>query len=504
MNRKLFLPFLLGVSCIVAASRPISAVEPTTKKDDVLKEGLKLWRKSGAINNGAACATCHSPDGIELAEYGFDDANIKRRAEPHLGEADAGKLVDYIHALRQKLGVTKLRDPNQDRPLQPGGEVLPGKSAAERDLAFGQELQPLLPTLFGPRIETIEQAQKAEQEVLKLDPVNLKIGIPLNRLSEDYFHGTEHSSIAQWLPEVPPAIPAENLDKWYAAEDAYLANPTPQALANLIQLHRQYFSTARSLGLAAMSAFKFRALLVLQDRMRRQREGEPVAESQDVLATNTFNAVWEVGETARDFKGKGLMLMGMQPDEQLKKLIGPPLEEQLGAMRAGWFWAGWLSDQGLFRTSIDIKTRLGMWFSQSMSQDGPYPMHDVYAATRQQAVLSNIPEAWTASEASIRRRIWDYAGLRSFGEYFTDIPKTEPNKSLYLTFITNCFRMNLLLFKEDLKKSCTVWIRKSAEGNAQQLAEFVEQQDPDDRANIAALAADINKLADTAKEVRPN
>lgn len=504
MKRKLLLPFLLGSCCIVAASRPASPVEPAPKRDDVLKEGLKLFRTPGAINNGAACATCHSPDGIELAEYGFDDANIKRRAEPHLGEADADKIVAYIHALRQKLGITKLRDPNNDRPLQPGGEVLPGKTAEERDLAFAQELQPLLPTLFGPRIETIEQAQRAEQEVLKLDPVNLKVGIPLNRLSEDYFHGKEHSSIAQWLPEVPPAVPAEDLDKWYAAEDAYLANPTPVALAGLIELHRRYVSTARSLGLAAMSAFKFRAMLVLQDRMRRHIEGLPGAESQDVLATNNFNGIWEVGETARDFKGKGLMLMGMQPDEQLKKLIGPPLEEQLGQMRAGWFWAGWLSDQGLFRTSLDIKTRLGMWFSQSMSQDGPYPIHDVYAATRQQAVLSNVPEAWTQMEASERRRIWDYAGLRSFGEYFTDIPKAEPNKSLYLKFITNCFRMNLLLFREDLRKTGSVWIRKSAESNAQQLADFIEQQDDADKASVTQLIADIVKLADAAQERRPN
>ncbi len=417
-----------------------------------------------------------------------------------MGEADAEKIVAYVHALRQKLGITKLRDPNEDRPLQPGGEVLPGATAADRDLAFGQELQPLLPTLFGPRIETLEQAQKAEQEVLKLDPVNLKVGIPLNRLSEDYFHGKEHSSIAQWLPEVPPAIPAENLDKWYQAEDAYLANPTPEALANLIQLHRQYFSTARSLGLAAMSAFKFRAMLVLQDRMRRHTEGVPGAESQDMLATNNFNAVWEVGETARDFKGKGLMLMGMQPDEQLKKLIGPPLEQQLGEMRAGWFWAGWLSDQGLFRTSNDVKTRLGMWFSQSMSQDGPYPIHDVYAATRQQAVLSNIADAWTQNESVERHRIWDYAGLRSFGEYFTDIPKDEPNKSLYLKFTTNCFRMNLLLERQELKQTNVVWIRRNTESNAKQLADFVEQEDPNDKASVDQVLAEIDKLADAAKE----
>ncbi|HEY3780725.1 MAG TPA: hypothetical protein VGL56_06565 [Fimbriimonadaceae bacterium] len=503
MKRKLIFPLVLGSCCIVAASRPSPTPKTPTKQEEALTEGLKLFRKPGAIQNGAACATCHSPDGIELAEYNFDDANIKRRAEPHLGEENADKIVAYVHALRQKLGITHPRDPIEDRPLQPGGSVLPGKTAEERDLAFGQELQPLLPTLFGPRIETLEQAKKAEQQVLSLDPTNLRVGIPFNRLSEDFFHGKEHSSIAQWLPEEPPAIPAENLDKWYAAEDAYLANPTPEGVAGLIQLHRQSMSTARSLGLNAMSAFKFRAMLVLQDRIRRHTETAPGPESQDVLATNTFNSIWEVGETARDFKGKGLMLMGMQPDEQLKKLIGPPLEEQLSQMRAGWFWAGWLSDQGLFRTSIDNKTRLGLWFSQSMSQDGPYPIHDVFAATRQQAVLSNIPEAWTDEDRKNRHRIWDYAGLRSFGEYFTDIPKTEPNKSLYLRFVTNCFRMSLLLMREDIRKSGTVWIRKSAEGNAQQLAQFVEQQDLADKTATEALMADIVKLAAAAKEIRP-
>jgi hypothetical protein len=500
MTGRQILPLLLGLCAIVAASRPAPPTPLNAKTNETLQEGLRLWRKPGAIQNGAACATCHSPDGIELAIYNFDDSNIKRRALPHLGDPDADRIVAYIHALREKLGFTKLRDPNEDRPLQPGGHVLPGATAADRDLAFGNELAPLLPHLFQGRIESLADAQAAEKEVLKLDPVNLKIGIPLNRLSEDYVHGAEHSSIAQWLPEVPPSVNAADLEKWYAAEDAYLANPSSSALAGLIKMHRDSVNTARSLGLASMSAFKFRALLVLQDRMRRHLEDTGGPESADVLATNTFNSIWEVGETARDFKGKGLMLMGMAPDEQLKKLVGPPLEDQLGQMRAGWFWAGWLSDQGLFRTSLDLKTRLGLWFSQSMSQDGPYPIHDVYAATRQQAVLSNVPDAWTETEGASRHRIWDYAGLRSFGEYFTDMPKTEPNRSLYVRFATNCFRMNLQLLRQDLKETNTVWIRRNTKANANQLAQFIEQQDPSDKATVDGVVADIERLADEAKE----
>jgi len=462
---------------------------------------LAVWRKPGAIEGHAACATCHSPDGIELAAYNFDDADIKRRALAHISGEDADTVVAYIHALRAKYGFTRLRDPFKDRPLQPGGEVLPGDTPAQRDTAFGRELRSKLPLLFNGRIETVAQASAAERQLLNLNPVSLRIGIPLNRLSEDVAHGKEHSSIAQWLPETPPAVPDQDTQTWYAACDRYLANPTDETLHDLLTLHERLVNTNRMLGLDELSVFQYRALLVLQDRMRRGTEAKPQEVTPDVLAYGHFNPIWEVGEVARNYMTQGPQAVGMSSKVESEKLAGPSLSDQMSRLRASWFWCGWLSDQGLFRTSEDDKTRLGMWFSQSLSQDGPYPFHDVYANARRQAVVSNNPDSWGESPER-KRRIWDFAGLRSFAAYQRDMPTDSEARKLFVTLTCNCFRMSLLLYQAELKRTHAVWVRRNSEGSIRQLAAFIEAQDPADKPSAEKLQADLDQLCDSADERR--
>jgi hypothetical protein len=383
--------------------------------------------------------------------------------------------------------------------LQPGGEVLPGASAQERDFAFGKELSQRLPLLFGGRIETVEQASAAQAQLLALDPVNLKVGIPFIRLAEDVVHGTEHSSIAQWLPEDAPTIPEAELAGWYQAEDAYLAKPGPATLHDLLTLHQRLVNTNRMLGLGALSASKFRALLVLQDRMRVGAEARPAMLTSDVAAFGHFNPIWEAGEVTRDFMSDSAPGIGMDATMQAQKLVGPSFSDQMHQMRASWFWAGWLSDQGMFRTSYGDKTRLGMWFSESLSKDGPYPFHDVYANARRQAVVSNNPASW--GETPDRKRlIWDFAGLRSFAEYQTDMPTEPAARHLYIRFTTNCFRMSLFLYRAELQKTHVVWVRKSAEANVRQLISFIEAQDPEDRSNAERLRQELFSLADQATD----
>src|SRR5476651_2625096 len=99
----------------MAGGKPPNPSVDSISQQAILQQGLKLWRKPGAIQGGAACASCHSPDGIEIAAYDFDDQDLVRRAEPHLGKEDAGLLVEYFHALRDKLHLFPLRDPIRDR-----------------------------------------------------------------------------------------------------------------------------------------------------------------------------------------------------------------------------------------------------------------------------------------------------------------------------------------------------------------------------------------------------
>lgn len=464
-----------------------------------LATGLALWRKPGAIQNGAACATCHSPDGIDIAAYSFSDADIERRARPHLSASDGRALVQYIHELRQVRHLTKLRDPNQDRPLQPGGIVLPGATPEARDYRFGQELEQKLPLLTHGHITTIEDARRAEAQLLHLDVTNLPCGIPLNRLSEDVAHGNEHSSIAQWLPEEPPTIAATDLRKWYAAEDRYLANPSTQQLHELLLLHTQLVNRNVMVGFDALSVAKFRALLVFQDRIRRRSEQTPAALSPDVAAYGNFNPIWDVGEVSRQLVDRTPDALGMGADERGKKLAGPALADQLHALRVSWFWAGWLSDQGMFRTAMGDKTRLGLWLSESLSKDGPYPIHSVFANARRQAVVSNIVSAWGETPER-RRRIWDFAGLRSFMFYVRDMPQEAAYRNLYIRFTANCFIMNLLLLEADIMRTHVVWLKRNSKGNVAELVKFVEQYDPSSQALAHALQGRLDSLIDSAVE----
>ena len=492
----------LGTSFILLGQNTFGgpAISHSQAQDKALSEGLKIWRKPGAINGGAACATCHSPDGIEIAAYNFSDDNIRRRAHPHLPEADGEILVEYFHALRTEKKLTPLRDTNADRPLQPGGEVLPGNTAAERDLAFGKELEHQLPILFGPPIETIDQAKAAEAELLKIKPVQLKIGIPLNRLSEDIAHGNEHATIAQWLPEVPPQIPTAHLEEWYAAEDHYLAEPTTANLKALLDLHTELVNTNRMQAIGALSAFKFRALLVWQDRIRNHTESNDQSVSSDVLAYGESNPIWQVGEMARQFMDRTPQQMGMDADTTTKKVTQVSLAEELHNLRVSWFWAGWLSDQGLFKTSHDDKTRLGMWISQSLSQDGPYPIHNVFANARRQAVISNDPLAW-GEPNNRRRRIWDFAGLRSFNYQNRDLPTEPKYRELTIRFTANCFRMNLLLLKDNVLTNHYVWVKASTLTNIQTLTSFITAQQPEFAKRANELAAELKDLVDHSREI---
>lgn len=499
----LSLPARLLVSFAAAAGlsglAPVLSVTDRDRPEPALVAGLAVWRKPGAIENGAACATCHSPDGIELAAYAFDDADILRRAQPHLGPADCRALVAYIHALRAKHHFTRLLDPMRHRPLQPGGSVLPGRTPAERDLAFGRELAPLLPHLFNGRIDSVEEARIAERELLRVRPTQLRVGIPFDRLSEDVAHGDEHASIDQWLPEAPPAVAPGDLPTWYAAEDDYLRKPNPESLHGLLLLHTRLVDSHRMPGFDALSAAKFRALLVLQDRIRSGHELPDGNVSSDVQAYGNFNPIWQVGEVARQIMDRGPGSIGMPPDEQAKKLAGPSFKAQLHDLRVAWFWAGWLSDEGLFKTSHDDKTRLGMWFSESLSKDGPYPIHNVFANARRQAVVSNDPTAW-GETAARKRRIWDFAGLRSFDFQTRDIPTDADARAMYLTFTANCFRMNLWLLEADLERTHVVWVRRNARANVAELVRFVNTADPADAGRTTALQSKLDQLIDGASE----
>ena len=150
--------------------------EVSTSKPSSSPISLAAWRKLDA--KGQACASCHSPDGLELAVYGFSDADILRRARNHLPPAEADQIVEQIHQLRDAYHISTPLDPMKDRPLQPGGEMLDGATPMDRDKRFAELLANQLQSLFGGPIRSIEMAEQARDEVLEINLSQLKIGIP--------------------------------------------------------------------------------------------------------------------------------------------------------------------------------------------------------------------------------------------------------------------------------------------------------------------------------------
>lgn len=471
---------------------PLTLAGAALSGGDAYRDGLKVWRKPGATDGGAACATCHGPDGIELAAFDFDDANVLRRARVHLSEEDSQSVVAFLHTVRERYGFKRLLDPMRDRPLQPMGEVLPGDTPEARDFAFAQELQTRLPALFQGRVETIEQAHEAERQMLELDPASLRIGVPLNRLSEDVAHGNAHASVAQWLPEVAPAVPEKELAGWYAAQDAYLADPTDARLRELIALHERLSPRVAPDGISALSASKYRALLVFGHRLRGGKGGE-------VGTPGLPNPVWEVGSVARDFVQNEAGQLGFGAELRRRKLAGPKVRDQLGELRVSWLYSGWLLDQGLYRTTPEKSGRRGDWLAESLWLDGPYAVHNVYSVARRQLVISRDPSAWVGLPDR-RRLFWDFAALRIGGRHLSLAPKAPEHRKAYMTLTANLFRMNLLLLREDLQKTGVVWLKTNSLANVRELTDFIVIADPASRPATERLRDELLDAITKAKE----
>ncbi|MBI3721374.1 MAG: hypothetical protein HY248_02380 [Fimbriimonas ginsengisoli] len=428
--------------------------------DQALREGLKLWRKPGAINDHAACANCHSPDGIEIAAYGFSDETIRRRAAPHLSMSDSNGVVHFIHSVRAKYGIKRLLDPMEDRVFQPGGRVLPGKAPLDRDGALAQGLAPLVPTLSKGRIGSLADALRAKNELLKIDLWSLRIGLEFNRLSEDGFHGKEHASIANWFADTPRVPREASSAAWYGLHDRYLADPTD---ANFWALYNRVVDLTKGnlfIPGELLSFEKYRALLLGQHLMRRALLGKPPRRGPVALAGTVSqrlipNPMWSVGDFARQYEDADFGVLQFPKEVLAKKSLGPPAAEQLKTMRAPWLWLGWMMDQGLQRINNERATKRGEYVMNALWNDGPYPVHNIFMASRAELVHCFVPEAWGSGFQ--RHFVLGYGAFRRSGFYVSMEPKSPEHRRLYRTIVANAFRMSTYLLLEDVRRLGAIW-----------------------------------------------
>ncbi|MEM9189892.1 MAG: cytochrome c [Myxococcota bacterium] len=210
--------------------------------EEAYQAGLDIWRKPD--HEGVACANCHSPDAFDLAIFGFHDDQILRRARLHLDPGDSAALVNLVHAQRRRFNIGRPCSPDY-RPLQPGGEVLPGATPAEQDQSFGEQLVAMDYFVINGAVETVADARRVISELQATDLRRLPIGIELPRWTEDGFNGDPHNTINDYLAGVG-RVPNDP-GGWYAAEDAYIDDPSE---ANLLGLVRGLSEETHDLGYA--------------------------------------------------------------------------------------------------------------------------------------------------------------------------------------------------------------------------------------------------------------
>ncbi len=438
---------------------PLSSDLSEQELDQVIAEGLEAWRKPGAIQDGAACANCHAPDAIDLAYFDFNVKTLKRRAEPHvsqfssqLSDSDFEKIKKLVEAQRIKYDIEP-RDPMEFRPLQPGGEVLAGNTAADRDLAFGQQLRNMEFAFATDTVLSLEDARQHRQEWLDLNPRTLKIGIPFNRWSEDPHHGVEHATMADWLPDLP-RIPREGRsDDWYTLHDAYLENPTDE---NFWEMFENENRMTRAIFDGSSERFfhkKYRSVLMAQHMFRKELMNQDEFPGRPTLAwfpardEDLDNPIWDIGLIAHGLRNgpDDQDDFEMPPDVLLRSKPSGTIKKQMNDIRVPWFYAGWLFDQGLQHSGGGDATTQARYFTLHMHIDDGYPIHNAFAITRKLIVENFDTEVHGDTTKPLNANYENFSN-RAFREE----PDNPTAKEIYRLMTENSFRMMTLFIREEI------------------------------------------------------
>jgi hypothetical protein len=462
-------------------------------------EGLTTWRTADSAGN--ACVFCHSPDGIELAAYNFDDANLRRRALPHLGEKGADQIVQFIHAVREKYGLTKLLDPETDRPLQPGGVVLAGETEQQRDYAFSKELSDRLPLLFEGSIDSAAKAQQAKEQLLALNARQLQVGIPFNRISEDSFHGKEHATFAHWIADTALEVHFP-WEVYFSIHDAYLENPSDAEFNRLVHFpdHAQRLYKLSQ----QMTNSKYRALMILTQDLRLRAAGKPgLATAGPVMLAGLGtkgalpNPMLELGALATERAATPLSEF-IFPDPILqKKTAGPDASTQIKQIRLPSLYEGWLVDQGLQRSATCPDPKATKLVINSLLNDGPYPAHAAFVITKKMLTEGFVPEAW--NQPTPQHFVIDYSTFLSDGNLTKFEPKDAAAKGLYRKFVANSFLMSLYLYQEQLTKDPTQYPGDRSLDQIPAMQIFLKEVEPSSAGKVQELVSSITKKFNEAK-----
>ena len=482
----------------------------------VVVQGLEAWRSADGLT-GAACVNCHTPDGFDLAFIDFSDDDIRRRASPHVSPDQAEHIVALVRYLRDRYQIAEPKDPETFRPFQPGGAPLPTAedTHSHRDAAFAASLVdrgfPLVRP--GEYVSHPTQADELFAELHAIDPRTVRLGMRLNRWSEDIADGPEHGLIADWMSEqgrIPSSLSAA--DALYAAHDAYLAEPSWENFWAYYLVTKDMTDAAPGPGSNKLSTEKHLSAQIAghlfrleaeglpgfldQPRMAFDTPGSPFWEDDRVFMVRLPNPMWEVGDGVRVFDGRdefdysGLALLSINGDM--------PWKEQIEATRVPWFVTGWLFNPTLQRISGSNSTKSGEYLSDRGFQDfdSDMPTHISYLmhlkivnevleprAVNKESDIGQ-PKSWKPMLSNFTRRIRvAYDPGRRIGVGNPSRSRVEfvddAHEDAFVRFSVNGHRMLLYRFRTELRARGNFTNLEPDDRGIGWMAEFLDKADPD-------------------------
>ncbi len=375
----------------------------TVNPDDapVLAAGLASWRKPDI--NGITCAQCHGPAGYDIAVFNFDQADLRRAAEPHLPVADADAIFAMLEMWRAQYPPEGgPHDIETFRPFQPAG-VLLGEQYADslqRDAVFADSLEDGGFLLFQGEITTLAQARPAVDQMEALDVNSIALGVPMNLWSHSVSRSgaEEGGRIDEWVASIGQQATAAGAAEWDEAQDAYLANPTDENFWDLYHRvapllvpdpHNARASTTQHWR--EMESRKFSSNLLFQHDQIQRALGRTDFFTSQIGNDGPFpnerglgsedQPIWDVGESARSAERTSYDQFPLRHDETFAKdpsfTVTKNLIAARDSLRPAWHLLGWVMDPALLHSGPSNATLTGEYVIEKLWHH-EYRVHQVF------------------------------------------------------------------------------------------------------------------------------
>lgn len=492
---------------------------------------MAVFRKVGPKG---ACAGCHAATAIDLAFIGYSDATILRRASTQIDTADGQIVVDLVHALRQLYRVDRPLHPMNFRFLQPGHEVLPaqvqanlnlgkgpGADDAARDRAFGTYLRDDVKLLLaGDVIAGVEQAKAAQKQLLELDLTRLRTGVPIERWTEDKFHGAEHNVPTEWIPMVSRRVAPAREAEWNALVDAYRNDPSDANLWRYYDAIESMTTGEDGYPLAARwSVAKYKSVQVAAHMMMHRSlrtpdafpgstETDPVARRKLAIAHNPF---WRAGDSIRQ---NPLNCNTNDPCTQFPMSLDGDMtmgdvarDRMTYEDKVSWFWIGFTLDPALLTTEEALPTVDGDYFLAVTQQY--YNVHNAFVVASIIAHKANAPREYMNMKgvATTGHGMWasprPFLAFKQSERELHHPPPTDLRYAIHERIWANGFRMALYLMNDELARTGQVFDRARTLKNVEFIHHWfgLSLEVGQDHADLDAMVSELKQRLASAQEI---